>query len=67
MVAKHAPKVVGPKKVIKVLSPVVLLVEDLQTSKTTKVHAKNLNRFEPPREPAVAQSPPLSDHNEQPR
>ena len=54
--AKHAPKFVGPAEVIKVLSPVVYLVNDLHLNRISKVHVNDLKRFVPPREPAVAQS-----------
>ena len=67
--AKHAPKFVGPAEVIKVLSPVVYLVNDLHMNRTTKVHVNDLKRFVTPREPAVAQSENLNipDGNEQRR
>ena len=67
--AKHAPKFIGPVEVIKVLSPVVYLVKDLNVNRTTKVHVNDLKRFVPPREPAVAQSENLivSDKDEQRR
>ena len=66
---KHAPKFVGLAKVIKVLSPVVYLVKDLNMNRTTKVHVNDLKHFVPPREPAVAQGENLnvSDLDEQPR
>ena len=67
--AKHAPKFIGPAEVIKVLSPVVYLVKDLNINRTTKVHVNDLKRFVPPRESAVAESDILnvSVQNEQPR
>ena len=67
--AKHAPKFVGPAEVIKVLSPVVYLVKDLNMNRTTKMHVNDLKRFVPPRESAVAQSKNLnvSDGEEQRR
>ena len=52
--AKHAPTFVGPAEVIKVLSPIVYLVKDLNMNRTTKVHVNDLKRFVHPRESAVA-------------
>ena len=66
---RNAPKFVGPAEVVKVLSPVVYLVKDLNMNRTTKVHVNDLKRFVPPRDTAVAQIENLniSDEDEQRR
>ena len=58
--AKHALKFVGPAEVVKVLSPIVYLVKDLNMNRTTKVHVNDLKRFVPPRDTAVAQNENLN-------
>ena len=66
---KYAPKFVGPAEVVKVLSPVVYLVKDLNMNHTTKLHVNDLKRFMPPRDTAVAQNENLNilDGDEQRR
>ena len=63
--AKHAPKFVGPAKVVEVLSPVVYLVEDLDTGRRTKVFVNDLRKHVPPRGQAIATASPVSVSDEQ--
>ena len=48
--AKQAPRFVGPAKVVQVYSPVVYLVEDLDSQRRTKVFINDLKKYTPPRE-----------------
>ena len=47
--AKQAPRVVGPAKVVQLYSPVVYLVEDLDSKRQTKVFVNDLKKYTPPR------------------
>ena len=47
--AKQAPRFVGPAEVLQVFSPVVYLVEDLDSKRRTKVFVTDLKKYTPPR------------------
>ena len=47
--AKQAPKFVGPAKIVQVYSPVVYLVEDIDSKRQTKVFVNDLKKYTPPR------------------
>ena len=48
--AKQAPRFVGPAKVVQVYSPVVYLVEDLDSKRRTKVFVNDSKKYTPLRE-----------------
>ena len=54
--AKQASRFVGPAKVVQVYSPVVNLVEDLDSQRRTKVFVNDLKKYTPPRDAAAGSS-----------
>ena len=49
LAAKEAPRFVGPAKVVQVYSPVVYLMEDLDSQRRTKVFVNDLKKYTPSR------------------
>ena len=47
--AKQVPRFVGPARVVQVYSPVVYLVDDLDSKRRTKVFVNDLKKYMPPR------------------
>ena len=45
----QTPRFVGPAKVVQVYSPVVYLVEDLDSKRRTKLFVNDLMKYTPPR------------------
>ena len=64
--AKQAPRFVGPAKVVQVYSPVVYLVEDLDSQRRTKVFVNDLKKYTLPRSTPTLQAPATASSSPRP-
>ena len=62
--AKLATKFIGPCKIIKVYSPLVYEIEDVESKRVMKVHISDLKKYLPPRVLTPNQPPVLSQDEE---